>query len=66
MDVLAQYMQVNVTIDPELTIGDLISFKAEISNDKVYIGVIPGALLKQLGAKNDSSIGIVGTPAVAA
>ena len=66
MDVLAQYMQVNVTIDPELTIGDLVSFKAEISNDKVYIGVIPGALLKQLGAKNDSSIGIVGTPAVAA
>ena len=55
---LKEYMALNVTIDPELSIGDLVVFKSELSSDKVYIGVIPGATLKQL-IKHDSSIGVV-------
>ena len=65
IDTLKAYMEFNVSVDPDLAIGDLVSFKAEISGDKVYIGVIAGALLKQL-VKSDSTIAVIGSTPQAA
>lgn len=64
IDCLADYMRLNVTIDPELGIDDMIAFKAELSGDKVYIGVTCGPMLKQF-CKADASIGTVGAPTAA-
>lgn len=63
-DALAAYMRVNVTIDPEMAIGELVAFRSELAGDKVYIGVTPGALLKQI-IKQDDAIGVVGDTKVA-
>lgn len=64
IDTLTDYMRLNVSIDPELTIGDMIAFKAEISGDKVYIGVTVGPILKQF-CKADASIGTIGAVSAA-
>ena len=65
IDTLRDYMALNVSIDPELEINNIAQFKAEISGDKVYIGVTPMPLIKQL-VKNDSSIGVIGQTETAA
>lgn len=65
LDTLKSYMEFNVSVDPDLAMGDLISFKAEISGDKVYIGVIAGPLLKQL-VKSDYTIGVIASQTPAA
>jgi len=63
-DCLADYMRLNATIDPEMAIGELVAFRSELAGDKVYIGVTPGALLKQI-IKQDDAIGVVGDTNVA-
>jgi hypothetical protein len=57
-------MRLNATIDPEMAIGELVAFRSELAGDKVYIGVTPGALLKQI-IKQDDAIGVVGDTNVA-
>ena len=57
-DAIKDYMILNATIDPDLKMGELVTFHAELASDKVYIGVTPGILLKQI-VKSDASIGKV-------
>jgi hypothetical protein len=64
-DTIADYMRLNATIDPEMAIGEMVAFRSELAGDKVYIGVTPGALLKQI-VKQDDAIGVVGDTRVAA
>ena len=59
IDVIADYMRANVTIDPELEFTNYMTFKAELSGNDVYIGITPSPLLKQF-IKDDSSIGTIG------
>jgi hypothetical protein len=58
VDAIRDYMVLNATMDPDLAMGDVVTFHAELAQDKVYIGVTPGILLKQM-VKADAAIGKV-------
>ena len=58
MDFLKRYMETNVTISPELSIGERVYLKAELSSNGVYINITPGAVLKSY-VKDDQTMNIV-------
>ena len=58
IDTVKDYMEANITIDPDLSIDGFAHLKAEAAGDNVIIGIEPSATLKQL-VKEDNSIGNV-------
>ena len=55
IDTIADYMRLNVTVDPVLEIKDLMTLKAEVQQDKVYISIEPTVRLRQY-VKSDTKV----------